>query len=1084
MVKDLEFLEFFEEKQKTVGQAEKGRTISSIGIGRLKCELMRCHSPWGKARNVRLNLRDVLVVPSLSVNIISVRKLSHSNFKVAFNKEGCEVLDQSGRLVARAKSAQGLYWFHAMSTRNQVLISTECDSSLDLWHRRLGHLNETMVRKMLADVVLDDGRLECGPCISGKMARAPFPSSHTLTNENFELIHSDVCGPMPVESTTGHRYFVTFIDDKSRYCFVYLLKTKAEVLDKFKEFLAWVQNVFEKRVKTLRSDNGGEFVSREFDSLLRNRGIQRQTTVAYTPQQNGVAERMNRTLMESVRSMLFGAKLPEKYWGYAVVAAAYVRNRCWSQRLKHKSPYMVLYQKAPDLRNLKVFGCVCYAQVPEAKRNKLNARAMRCVFLGYSTQSKAYIVQEIDSERVSVSRDVKFFENDFRSQAVHRVEQQSRSGGVPVLGAPSSNQLAAEGYNVTRQGDRHIVDLTEEDDESEDWHHASDNLAAEMPTPGGVVHSRWDSEQDLSLDGEDGLDPQPFGERDWLGSRYIMQPVDVPPPQDINAEPQYPVRRSYYRQARADETALVMMKGPRTFKEAMGRPDSEKWLGAMKEEMESLMKNKTWSLIELPKNRKTVDCRWVLGIKQDSRGRPERYKARLCARGFTQEFGVDYEETFSPVAHFDSIRMLLVVAVHLKMDVQQMDVKTAFLNGTLDEEIFMSQPPGFEVKGQEHLVCKLEKSLYGLKQSPRQWNITMDGYLNGIGFQSCTADPCIYVKRDAGKMVTIALYVDDLIIASNCKVLMDETKSNLNKRFDMKDLGRLRFCLGIEVVWNQDGTCSLSQRQYAQEVLERFKMTDCKPVSIPIATGEKLTKEMCPLTPREKELMAKVPYRSAVGSLIYLVTGTRPDLAVAVGIVSKYLENPGPRHWGAVKRIFRYLKGTIDLSLECKVQSLKLVGYCDADWAGDLDSRRSTTGYVFKLGRFPVSWKSKRQPTVALSTSEAEYMSLASAAQTAIWLRRLLGDLGFTQEKATEIFEDNQGCIAMAKNPVNHDRTKHIDIKYHFVRELLESGVISLTYLQTEDMLADVMTKGLARVQHERLCQEVGLHRLSVEGEC
>ena len=358
-----------------------------------------------------------------------------------------------------------------------------------------------------------------------------------------------------------------------------------------------------------------------------------------------------------------------------------------------------------------------------------------------------------------------------------------------------------------------------------------------------------------------------------------------------------------------------MIKGPQTYNGAMKTAEADLWLSAMKDELESLEKNKTWVLVHAPKNRKIVDCRWVLGIKQGVNGKLERYKARLCAKGFTQEHGIDYDETFSPVAHFNSIRVFLAVAVWLKMYVQQMDVKTAFLNGELDEEIYMRQPPGFEAKGNESLVCKLQKSLYGLKQSPRQWNITMNRFLNVIGFKNCTADSCIYMKRVENKMIMIALYVDDLIIGSDCPHLMKETKGKLNNRFDMKDLGKLRFCLGIEVLWNKNGSCGLRQTSYVLETLEKFNMSDCKPVSTPMVSGLKLSKQMCANTDEEKFEMAKVPYRSAVGSLIYMVTGTRPDIAVAVGEVSKYLENPGPQHWMAVKRILRYLKGTFDYGL-------------------------------------------------------------------------------------------------------------------------------------------------------------------------
>jgi hypothetical protein len=1104
MVRSPSVLENFHADMSSIGQAEEGRRLRSIGCGILKCEL--AVEPGLKAGRVYAQLKDVLVVPSLSVNILSVAKLSEHNFKVVFNGQSCSIYHPSGRLMASAEKRRGLYWLRALVKKEQVLIALKPASKLELWHQRLGHLNDAMIKKMITSEGFAKDKLNCVSCIEGKMARAPFKKSTSVSSDVFELVHSDVCGPLPVNSSSGHRYFVTFIDDKSRFCFIYLMKQKSEVFSKFKEFMAMAQNVFDKKIKTLRTDNGGEYLSTELRLFMKTKGIQYQTTVAYTPQQNGVAERMNRTLMETVRCQLFGAKLRQRYWDFAVLCAAYVRNRCWTNNLKLKSPYEVLHGKTPNLAHLRVFGCTCYVQVPEEKRRKLDARAVKCLFLGYSSSSKAYIVQQVKGGRIYTSRDVKFLEHDFGGRVSESTEQLVPVS-VPHVVAPHVVD------NVLRQGESvpqppavpSVIDLTKDNDEDhwemaeEDFHASgqqeSVDVRASPQTSEGSMSPRGDEHHEHLGSGAEAaeladgdalnndFDPQPFGEKDYMGSRYVMQSVDVPPAKDINAPPQRAKRQSYYRQE-VEERALVMIKGPETYRSAMREPDSVHWLKAMEEELESLKRNETWSLVPPPKNRKIVDCRWVLGIKQDVNGKPERYKARLCARGFTQEYGVDYDETFSPVAHFNSIRVFLAVAVWLKMNVQQMDVKTAFLNGQLEEEIYMRQPPGFEVKGKETHVCKLQKSLYGLKQSPRQWNITMNEFLNGIGFKNCTADPCVYLKKESDKMIMIALYVDDLIIGSNCSSLMNQTKQNLNERFAMKDLGQLKFCLGIEVRWNKDGTCALRQKHYVLETLEKFNMADCKPVSTPMAPGQKLSKAMCATTDNEKAQMANVPYRSAVGSLIYMVTGTRPDIAVAVGEVSKYLENPGEQHWMAVKRILRYLKGTADWSLICKTDSINLVGYADADWAGDLDSRRSTTGYVFQIGGFPVCWKSKRQPTVALSTSEAEYMSIASAAQTAVWLRRLLQDLGFTQDKATEIFEDNQGCIAMAKNPINHERTKHIDIKYHFIREMVESALIKLTYLQTEDMLADVLTKGLARDRHQRLCSMIGLQELTVEGEC
>jgi hypothetical protein len=392
----------------------------------------------------------------------------------------------------------------------------------------------------------------------------------------------------------------------------------------------------------------------------------------------------------------------------------------------------------------------------------------------------------------------------------------------------------------------------------------------------------------------------------------------------------------------------------------------------------------------------------------------------------------------------------------------------------------MKQAPGFEEPGKERLVCRLKKSIYGLKQSPRLWNKVMDDFLKNEGFNVIDADCCIYMKSNKRRTIMVSLYVDDLLIASDCKTLCAELKVNLSKRFEMKDLGIVHVCLGIEFNWLPDGTCLLNQKKYIENVLSRFNMQDCKPIGCPIEGGARLSKDMAPKTTKEIQEMEKVPYRHAVGSLIYLVTGTRPDLAVATSSVAKFCENPGPAHWTAVKRILRYLKGTSDWGLLFNPKDDTLVGYSDADWAGDPDSRKSTTGYLFTIGGVPVSWKSKKQATVALSTAEAEYMALSTAAQEVSWLRKFLVNFGLDQNKATVIFEDNQGCIALAKNPVSHERTKHIDIRYHFIRELVEAKMIDLQYLPTADMLADLLTKGMARDRHLDLCRRLNVIGLSM----
>jgi hypothetical protein len=432
------------------------------------------------------------------------------------------------------------------------------------------------------------------------------------------------------------------------------------------------------------------------------------------------------------------------------------------------------------------------------------------------------------------------------------------------------------------------------------------------------------------------------------------------------------------------------------------------------------------------------------------------------------------------VAKFNSIRILLALAAQHDLEVHQMDVKTAFLNGVLDEEIYMEQPEGFIQESKEHMVCKLKKSLYGLKQAGRSWYQMIDQNFTQLGFQRTCADQCIYHLRTRGIITIVALYVDDLIILTNQVKALARLKEALRERFEMKDLGEVHFCLGVQIVRNRKrGTICLDQGKYIENMIKRFNMSECKPVGTPLDTNVKLTVDMSPKTVQERDEMEKVPYQSAIGSLMYAMLGTRPDLAYAVGTLSQFNANPGHGHWKAVKRIFRYLKGTAhDKLLYESSANRRVIGYSDADWASNVDDRRSITGYIFFIGTNAISWSSKKQPTVALSTTEAEYMSLTQATKEGIWICRLLDEIGFgLNGEPIAIYNDNQSCVALSKNSAYHARTKHIDIQHHFIRERVDNKEVEVKFCGTDDMVADIFTKGLVKTKHDYLCGKVGLVR-------
>ncbi|GJW81958.1 retrotransposon protein, putative, ty1-copia subclass [Tanacetum coccineum] len=470
---------------------------------------------------------------------------------------------------------------------------------------------------------------------------------------------------------------------------------------------------------------------------------------------------------------------------------------------------------------------------------------------------------------------------------------------------------------------------------------------------------------------------------------------------------------------------------PLTYQEAVACEDSSKWKAAMKEEMDSLRKNKTWELVDPPAGQKLVSSKWLYKIKEGIEGvQKPRYKARLVARGFTQRAGIDYNEVFSPVVRHTSIRVILALTACKDYELEQLDVKTAFLHGNLEEVIYMRQPPGYE---QGNKVCLLKKSLYGLKQSPRQWYRRFDEYMLSNGFKRSRYDSCVYYKSYApGEYIYLLLYVDDMLIACKSKAEIGSAKSLLKKEFDMKELGEAKKILGMEIVRDR----SRKILRVSQSGIVRVR--DC-----------------------DVERMSKVPYANAVGSLMYLMVCTRPDIAYAVSVVSRYLANPGKNHWEAVKWILKYLRGTANVSLlygTDRGNHVDVTGFVDSDYAKDPDKGRSITGYAFLVQRCVVSWKAMLQQVVALSTTEAEYMALTEAVKEAIWLRGLLEELG-VELNTVAVNCDNQGAIHLSRNHVFHERTKHINVRYHFIREVLEAKTVEVLKVGTEHNAADALTK-------------------------
>jgi len=538
----------------------------------------------------------------------------------------------------------------------------------------------------------------------------------------------------------------------------------------------------------------------------------------------------------------------------------------------------------------------------------------------------------------------------------------------------------------------------------------------------------------------------------------------------------------------------VDVKVPTSHKMVLKSKQKIHWMAAEAAEMESFRENQVLEPSWLPTHKKALRTKWIYTLKYDTQGNIKKYKARLVARGYEQEYGIDFEETFSPVTRLQSLRLLFALSAQLGLVTHQMDVKTAFLNAELDEETYIEIPEG--VTPDVECDCfRLKRALYGLKQSPRLWNININAFLLSLGFSALPNEPCLYMRRDGSKLALIALYVDDMVIAGSDMDIVQDIKNKLSERYQMADLGEVNQILGCEVKREGcTGRVTMCQRLYIRMIIKKF-FPDLKlnPVRTPMASRTPLSKAQGPVTPEDIEFMSLIPYRQAVGCLLWLAMGTRPDIAFAVAQVARYCENPGRVHWEAVCRIFRYLAGTLNMGLVYSVSDVPLHGhsgcdlkdtlgvdlhvgevseslrvFSDSDHARCPDTRRSITGFVFYLAGSPICWQSRQQPTVALSSMEAEYMAACATTQEALWLIAILKGLGFQQSRPVQIHEDNQSAIAYSKNPTQHKYTKHIATRYHFVREQVDLKTVELIKVDTRDNVADLFTKPLEFEDHWR----------------
>ncbi|KAJ9557546.1 hypothetical protein OSB04_012160 [Centaurea solstitialis] len=982
------------------------------------------------------------------------------------------------------------------------LFSKASMTESSLWHRRMGHMNiktmNLLVKNQLVrglppkEFTLDDN---CVACLKGKQHKASHKSKTINTiSAPLQLLHMDLFGPTNVMSIGKKSYCLVIIDDYSRFTWVFFLRTKDETSGLIKPFVKRVENQVNLRVKVIRSDNGTEFKNADLNSFCEEKGIERQFSAPRTPQQNGVAERRNRTLIEAARTMLADSKLPITFWAEAVNTACYVQNRVHVVKSKGKTPYELFKNKKPFIGFFVPFGCPCSILNTKTHLGKFDSKADDGFFVGYSIQSKAVRVFNTVSRTIEESDNVKFNEH---TPNVHGTgpdwlfDIDSLTNSLNMSNAVDTGPIIKE-----KETDTPFVlfppsTISSEEKESEtevqedaSEHQEGDKETEETPQLESNVENEPGDTSEITQPDPSESDPDDSN----LGEILSEEPLHLtrtqknhPASQVIGDVASPMITRKQSREAGYVNTHSGMLScflsqnEPKKVLDAMKDPS---WIEAMQEELLQFVLQHVWDLVDLPKGHRVIGTKWIFRNKTDERGIVIKNKARLVAQGYTQEEGIDYDDVFAPVARIEAIRLFLAFASYKGFKVYQMDVKSAFLYGTIDEEVYVCQPPGFEDPKYPDRVCKLRKALYGLHQAPRAWYDTLSSYWLENKFERGVIDKTLFIKRTKTDMLLVQIYVDDIVFGSTKEDMCKQFEELMHKKFKMSSMGELTFFLGLQVKQRRDGIF-INQSKYVATMLQKFGMNDAKPASTPMETHKHLTADV------EGEEVDVHQYRSMIGSLMYL-TASRPDIMFAVCVCARFQVRPKESHLHAVKRIFKYLKGQPRLGLWYPNDtSFDLVAYTDSDYGGANLDRKSRSGGCQFLGGRLVSWQCKKQTTVSQSTTEAEYIAASQCCSQVLWIQNQMQDYGLSFLQ-TPIYIDNNSAISIVNNPVKHSKTKHIEIKYHLIRDYNEKKLIQVLKVHTDDQYADLFTKAFDVGRFIFLVTSVGmmnwfLHRLLMD---
>jgi len=866
----------------------------------------------------------------------------------------------------------------------------------------------------------------------------------------------------------------------------------------FDTFRAKAESLTGRKIRRLRTDRAYESVA--WEEYCKQHSITHEFTAPYSSAQNGLAERAIRTTMDDVRTLLCDSDLGHSYWAEAAAYSIDTRNLIPSRRHPGKVPLEAFTGKRQSVSHLRVFGARCWAKIPTINGvqvtggSKLDVRGVECRLLGYASGNGNYKVQEAASRRVFTSRDVVFEEGGpNRTSPIvgdrtslfdvlneeDTLDTLGEEGQRPTTGGKGESNLPDDGNNGNAAaGGASLTGINSDDDNSGIATAGGTSLTRADPDPVASIpvdpptlrrSTRVPQPSSASIESRDYQQREAMSRRegrDWATGQqrpHASLALDL-----LNIE------LDNYVACMAE--TKVSHSIPRSYRHAMST-DPDRWMILMQVEMDTLKRKHTWDLVKPPVGANIMDSMWVYDIKWDGEGNRIKDKARLVGKGYTQQLGVDYNETWAGVTRLESVRMTAAIAVRYDLKLWRIDFVGAYLNSLTKEDVYMKQPEGFVETGFEDHVCKLVHTIYGTMQGAHDWYETLKETYEQLGYTTSRADPCVRYKRDGGQYTITDTYTDDVFGASTTDEEIRKRKNEMGDVWEIKDVGESEYFLGMHV--QQDltaGTIKLTQRPYWEHVINRFNLTHVPLRNIPLPVGLVLDNNMCPQTDSEKQQMRDKPYRAILGSVMWGQLATRPDLSFAVSLLSRFQAAPGIDHWKALMHVVGYIKNTLDYGLTYRRDAdLTPTAFVDADYGGCRDTRRSTSRYVFLMAGAPVTWSSKRQSTVALSTVEAEYVAMSRCAQQMVWMQAWLGEVGIDYSTPGVIEGDNRGAIALTKNTKDHGKVKHIDIRHHYIRELVESGAVVVEQVPSADNAADLFTKPLSRDNHHRLLQMLNI---------